>query len=306
MEELGHTRFRALGTDAVILTTDPSRLGIAVDAAQHQIDAIDRACSRFREDSELSRLSASAGRPVRVGPLLFEALGVALRAAQLTGGAVDPTVGRALVLAGYDRDFAAGLREPARVPGMTSVPGWRTIELEPDGMRVTIPEGVLVDLGATAKALAADRAAVAASRAASGGGVLVDLGGDIAVAGPSPAGGWTVRVADDHRAGPEAAGQSLTIESGGLATSSCTVRRWGRASHHIVDPRTGLPAVSPWRTVSVAAGTCVDANIASTAAIVLGDRAVGWLQASGLPARLVQRDGRVIALTGWPAERLAA
>jgi thiamine biosynthesis lipoprotein len=136
--------------------------------------------------------------------------------------------------------------------------------------------------------------------------VLVNLGGDIALAGPAPAGGWAVRVADDHRAPPEAPGQVLALDSGALATSSTTVRRWGEGAHHIIDPRSGLPACSPWRTVSVAAATCVDANTASTAAVVLGDDAPAWLEANGLPARLVDDAGEARAVAGWPRERVAA
>jgi FAD:protein FMN transferase len=115
-----------------------------------------------------------------------------------------------------------------------------------------------------------------------------------------------MRVTDDHRATIDAPGQSLTVLSGGLATSSTTVRRWGRASHHIIDPQTGRPAESRWRTVSVAAGSCVDANTASTAAIVRGDDAPAWLEARRMPARLVDRNGEVLTVAGWPEELVAA
>lgn len=160
-----------------------------------------------------------------------------------------------------------------------------------------------LDLGATAKALCADRAAAAAARA-TGAGVLVSLGGDIAIAGGAPAGGWTIHVTDDHRSGPEAPGQTIAIAGGGLATSSTTTRRWrhdGRLMHHILDPWTGSPATGPYRTVSVAAADCVRANTASTAAIVLGDGAPAWLTERALPARLVAHDGAVTVLGGWPA-----
>jgi thiamine biosynthesis lipoprotein len=133
--------------------------------------------------------------------------------------------------------------------------------------------------------------------------VLVSLGGDIAVAGPAPAGGWRIRVTDDHAAGPGAPGQTVAITSGGLATSSTTVRAWprdGQRMHHIVDPATGQPARGCWRTVSVAAGSCVDANAASTAAIVLGAAAAEWLRDRSLPARLVRQDGLVETTAGWP------
>jgi thiamine biosynthesis lipoprotein len=161
---------------------------------------------------------------------------------------------------------------------------------------VRAPRGVELDLGATAKAFAADRAARDASRTA-GSGVLVSLGGDVAVSGRGPEGGWPVRVTDDHAARFRAEGQTVSVVSGGLATSSTTVRRWrsgGHDLHHIFDPATGRPAGSVWRTVSVAAATCVDANTASTASIVRGEL--------GLPARLVHVSGQVVRVAGWPVE----
>jgi thiamine biosynthesis lipoprotein len=305
VSEPGTARWPALGTSASVVVADPGALPAARLAVEAELAAIDLACSRFRGDSDLSRLNASAGRPVRVGPLLLEAITVALRAAALTDGIVDPTIGRALILAGYDRNFAV-LTDARRRLVARRVAGWRAVEVDEARSEVQVPRGVSLDLGATAKALAADRAAAVAAAAVPAVGVLVNLGGDIAVAGPPPAGGWPVRVADDHRAPPEAPGQSLTLASGGLATSSTTVRRWAPDAHHIIDPRTGLPAVSRWRTVSIAAATCVDANIASTAAIVLGDDAPAWLAGRGLPARLVDHEGETVVLAGWPRESAAA
>ncbi len=299
-------QWTALGSTAAVVVTDARALPAARAAVTAELAAIDLACSRFRADSELARIGAARGDWVAVSPLLAEAVAVALRAATLTDGAVDPTVGEALVLAGYDRDFAAGLRAAdRRVPLVRAVPGWRIIGTDATG-RVRVPRGVRLDLGATAKALASDRAARAAARDADGAGVLVNLGGDIAVAGAPPPGGWAVRITDDHRAAPDAPGQSVTIAAGGLATSSTTVRRWGEDAHHLIDPATGRPALSPWRTVSVAAATCVDANIASTAAIVRGADAIEWLSKRRLPARLVAHDGGVVAIGGWPAELVAA
>jgi thiamine biosynthesis lipoprotein len=169
---------------------------------------------------------------------------------------------------------------------------------------VRVSRGVTLDLGATAKALAADRAA-ASAREATGAGVLVSVGGDIATAGGAPAGGWRIRVTDDHRAEDTAPGQSITLWGGGLATSSTTTRRWrteSGAAHHLVDPATGRPADGPWRTVSVTAATCLDANIASTAAIIRGERAAQWLESLGLPSRLVSVEGGVRHLAGWPSD----
>jgi thiamine biosynthesis lipoprotein len=298
--------FRALGTTAVIATTDPASEGDACAVVERELDAIDRACSRFRPDSELARVNSAAGERVAVGPLLLEALRVALDAARSSGGLVDPTVGRALRGAGYDATF----RVVAARDGNTfraefcTVPGWQTVELDEDAGTVRVPAGVELDLGATAKALACDRAAVAAAAVADG--VLVGIGGDIAVAGTAPTGGWPVRIADDHAAPLDAPGPTVALERGGLATSSTTVRRWYSGTtelHHIVDPRTGRPAESPWRTVSVAAKTCVDANVATTASFLLED-APAWLVAHGLPARLVGIDGEVTLVAGWPADTL--
>src|SRR5205807_2063390 len=175
---------------------------------------------------------------------------------------------------------------------------------------VHLPEGVELDLGSTGKALAADLAAHAAHTAMKSGGVLVSLGGDIAVAGDSPEGGWRVLVAEDSAVPPDSDGQVICVGSGGVATSSTTVRRWTRGGtvlHHIIDPKTGLPSSGPWRTVTVVARTCVDANIAATAAIVQGEAAVAWLQARHLPARLVENDGTIHYIGPWPdPDRVAA
>jgi thiamine biosynthesis lipoprotein ApbE len=304
------SRWRALGTTASILVVGRGAHGGARRDVEAVLAEIDGACSRFRDDSELTAVNGARGRAVHVSPVLLDAVEVALRAARVTGGRVDPTVGGALVLAGYDRDFAAvrGSRVRRRV-GATRVPGWRVVEVDRAAGTVRVPDGVRLDLGATAKALAADRAAARALAHGPATGVLVNLGGDIAVAGEPPPEGWRVRVADSHLAGPGEGGQELTIASGGLSTSSTTVRRWrhdGGDAHHIVDPHTGAPAAEYWRTVSVAAATCVDANIASTAAIVLGVSARAWLAAAGLPARLVTVGGEVEVTAGWPADRAVA
>jgi thiamine biosynthesis lipoprotein len=275
---------------------------------EQQLDEIDRACSRFREDSELTRINLRAGRATCVGPLLIEAVEVALRAAELTDGDVDPTVGAALVLAGYDRDWRllastpAGSCDPRPRLGASVRAGWETVELDANRAMLRIPVGMKLDLGATAKAWAADRAAKAVHEA-TGEGVLLSLGGDISTAGPAPPGGWRIHVTDDHRSTPGAPGQTISIAGGGLATSSTTVRRWchgGHTMHHIIDPSSGAPAREVWRTVSVAALDCVDANIAATAAIVRGECAPQWLAKLGLPARLVRNDGHAVLVGSWP------
>jgi FAD:protein FMN transferase len=298
--------FEVFGTTAVLLVTVPRALGHARAIADQVLAEVDLACSRFRPDSELARLNAAGGQPVEISPIFTELLAAALRAARLTGGDVDPTCARALTGLGYDRDFAdlrAAGDVPPRLTGPVGpVPGWRTVRLDADMRRVRLERGAQIDLGATAKAWASDRCAeqIAARLQC---GVLVSLGGDVAVAGPPPADGWRIRVTDDHAAPSSAPGQTVTIGTGGLATSSTTVRTWtvaGRRVHHIIDPSTGEPARSCWRTVSVAAGSCTDANTASTAAIVRGPAAPDWLHDVGLPARLVRDDGTVQTTAGWP------
>jgi thiamine biosynthesis lipoprotein len=298
--------FPALGTTAVLLVDGQVALGPALGALESEIDAIDRACSRFRPDSELSAVNAARGGAVPASALFVAAVEVALRAARLTDGLVDPTVGTAMRVLGYDRDFAGlAASGPAVRVTVGPVPGWRLVQVDHRAMTVTVPAGVELDLGATAKALCADRAATAAA-AAAGTGVLVSLGGDIAVGGATPAGGWPVRVADHHAAPPDAPGQTVVISAGGLATSGVSVRRWVRGGdqlHHLIDPGTGRPAGPTWRTVSVAAGSCVDANTASTASILLGRAAPEWLAQRGLPARLVGADGQVVLAGDWPGQR---
>jgi thiamine biosynthesis lipoprotein ApbE len=294
--------WRALGTLVRLVVTEPSCLRAARALLEADLARIDLACSRFRADSEIMNLSSEN----EVSPLLAEAIAVALRAAELTDGDVDPTVGAALSALGYDRDFEqiqAG--QPAGKITVRTVPGWRQVRL--DGRTLTMPAGVQLDLGATAKAWAADRSA-ARIHQSTGCGVLVSLGGDIAVAGPAPQGGWRIRVQDVTGAPeetPEGPYTLISIRDGGLATSSTKARRWQRGGdvlHHILDPRTGLPAEPVWRTVSVTAGTCADANAASTAAVIRGRAALGWLAGLGLPARLVDATGVVFTVAGWPEE----
>ena len=294
----------ALGTSARVAVWPPGNLGAALAATDRVLDALDRQASRFRQDSEISWLHRRGAGLFMLSDGLAEAIGVALAAARWTEGLTDPTIGDALISLGYDRDFAAidaDRRDPVDAPA--AVPGWRTVRLE--GPMLHLPAGVRLDLGATAKGLGSDRA-VRAAMAANGqtGGVLISLGGDLAVDGQPPRDGWPILVADE----PDPAGASRTqpvrLASGAVATSSITCRRWrraGRVMHHIVDPRTGLPADGPWQTVSVAAATCADANAAATAAIVAGDQAEAWLARARVPARLVSHHGEVRYAGEWPA-----
>lgn len=300
--------FPIWGTTALLLVTDEAALPEAERLLRTELDRIDAACSRFRADSELVRLTAHAGRAVSISPLLTEILRAALHAASATNGLVDPTVGQAVIDLGYDRDYTA-LRGRALPEGepLRPAPGWWRVQLDPDAGRVLVPRRILLDVGATGKAFAADRAA--ARIATLGCGALVSLGGDLATAGPAPAGGWLISVGDSHRAPAGATDPVVSISSGALATSSVTQRRWRRGDrqvHHIVDPRTGDVPAPVWKTVSVAAGSCVDANAAATASIIRGRGAPRWLADRRLPARLVAPDGTVTTSAGWPSDPVRA
>jgi thiamine biosynthesis lipoprotein len=298
---LGAHRTTRWSTRIEVVVTDPAVVVAASRLLDNELDRVEAVASRFRDDSEISRLSrTSNGAPVVVSHDLLEVLTVALRSAAQTDGAVDPTVGGALCRLGYDRDFAevAGGVD-GELPTAAPVPGWRTVVLDLDACTASVPAGTVLDLGATAKAWAADRAA-AVIAGQLGCGVLVSLGGDLAVES-APGGGFTVGVADI--CGDPDAPTAVSIASGGLATSGVGNRHWllgGTPVHHLVDPASGRPVATPWRTVTVAAGSSVDANTASTASMVLGTAAPTWLAERSLPARLVAHDGTVTTVAGWP------
>lgn len=292
--------FAAIGTTNQILATRPDALDAAVGIARSYLDALDRACSRFRPDSEVSRLAASAASgPASFicSPMLVDYLEAARFAARISGGLVDFTVGSAVINSGYDADLEqvqarAQFRQSA--PGV--VAGWQSVTLS--GSRITTPAGVVLDFGATAKAHAADMIARLLALQLPGG-FLVNLGGDLAAAGDVPDGGWRVGVEATDRT----VRQVIAITNQAVATSSTQLRTWatdtGKA-HHIIDPRTGQTAVPAWSHVTCVAVTALEANTASTAAIVLGEDAVAWLSDNGVAARLERPDGSVVCTTGWP------
>jgi FAD:protein FMN transferase len=286
-------------TTARVVVTDPAARDEAQRIVAEIADAVDLACSRFRSDSELSLLAGRSG-PVTVSPLLAELVATALDAALQTGGLVTPTLGGALRDLGYDADWSqlGTTGRPVRWT-IQRAPRWDEVLL--DGTSLTVPAGVVLDLGSTAKAWTADNAArTVADRL--GVGVLVGLGGDLATAGPAPSGGWRVLVRD-HEEDPSVV-VSLP-ESAAIATSSTRSRRWrsgGRELHHVIDPATSQPVAEVWRCVTVAARDCVTANTHSTAALVQGRGALASLRKHGLPSRLIGADGAVTVLNDWPAE----
>ena len=310
--------FDAIGTHHHLIVTRPETLGAAISIARDHLVDLDAAVSRFRPDSEvraLARRRGRAGTTVSVSPVFAASLAAALRAARLTDGLVDPTVGAAVIASGYDADLDEVRARGPRHHGLGSqhllgsrhdrtgaaVPGWRTVELDEGLRRVRVPAGTVLDLGASAKAYAADTiAALLAARLE--GGFLVNLGGDLAVSGRPPRDGWQVAVegtGGDVR-------QVVSSHGQAFATSSTRRRTWthnGEPRHHIVDPRTGRTAAAVWEQVSCAGVDALEANAASTAAIVLGAQAPAWLRMRGIPARLDPADGGPVVTTpGWPQQ----
>jgi thiamine biosynthesis lipoprotein len=296
--------FRALGTTAVLVVAVAEQADEAEGLLRAEVEAIDLACSRFRPDSELSSFHANAGRTVEVSPLLFQALHVAYEVAERTRGAVDPTVGSAIAALGYDRHFEEIDSRPLHRADLGPVPGFRHLHLDRTRRTARIPEDVRLDLGSSAKALLADRAAARVASAL-GSGALISIGGDVAVAGDPPPEGWAIGIAVDSATGPDDVDQVVAIRRGGLASSGTEVRSWQMGTahvHHIVDPATGFSSSPYWRLVSTVGASCVDANALSTAAVVWGDRAIERLRPFGQAARLVRCDGEIFTLGGWPDE----
>jgi thiamine biosynthesis lipoprotein len=296
--------FKAIGTTATVVVAHDANADVAARLLEDELRRIDQACSRFRPDSELERVHAAAGEPVRVSGLLFSALQTACEVARRTHGAVDPTVGNAIAALGYDRDLEQIVEAPSLPTALGPVAGFAHIHLDAPSRTVRIPRGVRLDLGSSTKALAADRAA-ARIAAAVDDGVLVSLGGDIAVAGPAPVAGWAVGLAPTSSASLDQVEQVVALHRGGLASSSTSARTWragGRQLHHIVNPRTGACVEPSWSLVTAVGATCVDANALTTAALVWGEDAPARLEPFGQAVRLVHHDGRIVLLNGWPED----
>ncbi|MEO7754464.1 MAG: FAD:protein FMN transferase [Terracoccus sp.] len=305
----GVASWRALGTYVHLRTADPDLIGSARAIAEHVLDAVDVACSRFRGDSDLTRANRATG-PVAVSPVLVGAVRVALEAAEVTDGLVDPTLGRLLEAAGYDRTFTmVHAHDPTPVALPQRRASWREVRVTDATLEV--PPTVSLDLGATGKAYAADLVALALCRLLPTA-VVVSVGGDVRAAAPEPSDSgsaagvaWPVelgRSLAEVDAGRPVA--SVRVEDGGIATSSATVRRWergGRQWHHVLDPRTGEPAAGPWVTVTALGPTCVAANTATTAALVLGHDAPDWLERHEVAALLVHADGALLRTPAWLA-----
>jgi thiamine biosynthesis lipoprotein len=265
------------------------------------MDDVACAASRFRSDSDLSEVNRAAGRFVPVRRLTLNLVDLALDAARRTDGACDPTVGRHLVAAGYDADIETVRTHTAAASrSAPAAADWTAVRVDRELGRIGVPVGLALDLGAVAKAWTSDEAADRLFRAL-GVPVLTALGGDVAVAGAGPA--WPVLVSE--LAGGE--GEIVELPRGGIATSSTQGRRWATTdgeAHHLIDPRTGAPSDGAYRTATVMASTCAEANALSTAALVWGDEALDRLATHA--ARLVDTTGRVVTTARWPRQDVAA
>jgi FAD:protein FMN transferase len=267
--------FEAMGTRIVVAGATSAELA----AVRAHFEEWDRVFSRFRAESELTWVNGSLAETLVVSELFGRLLGVALDAAAATGGLVDPTLGRAVEAAGYDRDFASLAADPT--PPGEGPPGcWRAVRRS--GRLVTRPGGTLLDLNGVVKAAAADEALELLS-----GPGFVSAGGDLATRGET-----TVAL-------PE--GGAVRVLDGGVATSGSTARRWLRGAeeqHHLIDPNTGRPSRSRWTQVTVAAGTAVAADVAAKAAFLLSADGPDWLDGLGLPGRFLA-GSRVVLNRAW-------
>ena len=267
--------FQAMGVGVVVGGATRAEL----EAVQELFDRLDRTFSRFRADSELNVVNEGSAEFVGVSPVFARALVLALDAARRTDGLVDPTLGAAIEAAGYDRDFAE-LPADAPPPGPAVHGSWRHVRVA--GRLVFRYPGTKLDLNCVVKGLAVD----AALGLLAGEG-FVAAGGDVVVRGSADVG--------------FPGGGSLALKNGGLATSGTTRRRWvrgGELQHHLIDPRTGRPSTSRWSEVTVAAASCLEADVAAKAAFLLSDDGPEWLDERGLAGRF--REGeRLVANAAW-------
>jgi len=269
-------RFAAMGCEVEI----GGATAREAEAIERIFQARDRQFSRFRDDSELSRVNRSGREIVTVSKTFGQMVERALTAAAATGGLIDPTLANALEAAGYDRDFDE--LEPRPEAARTGAPGrWRAVRMV--GRLLIRPVGIELDLNGVVKGQTVDEAVDLLS-----GDGFVTAGGDYAGRGEFdvalPGGG------------------SVRVTRGGLATSGTTKRRWLRAGtwqHHLIDPASGRPAESPWEQVTVSAGTCLQADVAAKAAFLLGPDGPAWLDKRGLAGRFLPADGAPRLNRAW-------
>jgi thiamine biosynthesis lipoprotein len=291
-----------MGTEISVLAP-LERIELAEKAVRALFDEWESALSRFRPESELSRLNARAGRPIAVSSLLYDVVASALAGARATRGAFDPTLLPDLVRLGYDRTFADLPADASASQRLPFVGGqWRGIRLDSERRRILLPPGAALDVGGVAKGMAVDAALDRIEIELGIGTALVDAGGDLAVRGLPP-GQKTWQVAIEGTAIP------VALRHGALATSGSGRRRWlqgGVQRHHLIDPRTGEPAASGLSSVTVAAATCRQAEVGATAVFVLGaTEGTALLERHDLAGLLVGSRG-IETVGRWPQQQVAA
>jgi thiamine biosynthesis lipoprotein len=289
-------RFSTWGVSGTLAVENEKYAELAEETLWRWVAVGDRTVNRFVETSELCAINADPWATHEVSAAFIEFFDAAQVSFDESEGLCTPTVLDALEAWGYDADIDA-VRLAGRATPLTlsPAPALSAVTLHRDSRQLS-PNGVRLDFGASAKAFVADQVAREVGRHTP---VLVELGGDVAVGGAVRP--WSVGVAEDA----EHVGAPIGITSGGVATSSTLVRAWssgtGRA-HHIIDPRTGAPVDSTWRTVSVAANSCLTANAYSTASLLWGEEALYYVTQAGWAARFVDHDGKVLCVGGWPQE----
>jgi thiamine biosynthesis lipoprotein len=274
MRQFTH-HFRAMGTDVGLWVWHPDEQEArrAFGQTEHFFAQSEARLSRFLPDSELSRLNQSAGRPFSASPLLFELVEAALIWRERTDGIFDPTILKTLIAHGYDRSFEyiAGQADERDGPPPAGMPGRGGVRLNHARRSISMPSDVGLDLGGIAKGWAVQQAARRLGRL---GPALVDAGGDITCIGTPPDGSsWLVGVADPRN--PEVDLASLSLSDEAVATSSLAHRRWqhhGRTAHHLIDPRTGAPAVTDLLSVTVIGSRLPDVEVHAKVALILGSQ----------------------------------
>jgi thiamine biosynthesis lipoprotein len=303
-EEIVGSVFGGFGTVVGVWTTEPGLLPELETYLRVWVETVEAAASRFRADSDISRANAGAGSPVSVSSDLLDAVDAACMMADATYGLCDPTVGGAVISAGYDRTFTDVVsRGAGPVTAHLRGGAWKQVVVDRRAGTLTVPAGFLLDLGGSAKGWAVDQAIRATRRRVLvshlDAGICISAGGDMAVAGRAPHGGWPVTIRERLEEAGGVPERQVRLASGGMATSGASVRRWerdGEQQHHIIDPRTGEPGQSTWALVTTFADTCLLADTMATAAFLLNDAAPRWLAGRGIGARLLRADGSEVLI----------
>jgi len=290
--------FRAMGTTIALLLPE-NHVEQGTRIVRDLFAEWEQALSRFIADSELSRLNSAAGTPIAVSDLLYSVLATALTAARATEGVYDPAMLQQLEKIGYDRTFDA-IRASDFDPIIPGEPGgrWRGIKVNPIYREVTLPASIKLDFGGIAKGMAVD-AALDRLRENGISPALVNAGGDLAVLGLPPSGDtWLIAAPGRERY------WSLPLHHGAVATSGIARRHWRQGNtlrHHLLDPRTGLPAQSDLWSVTVVADRCEQAEVAAKVTFILGSRrGAEFLRKYSIAGLLVREDGTWESVEPWP------